>query len=169
VTPGAPVAAKPFLVIDVDGVLNPYHAPPGVVPPGFTEHTIKGYRVLLRPQDGPALAAFADRFELVWATTWEDDANRLLAPILGMPKLPVVHFEDPTWRTDWKIPAVAAFVGDRPLAWIDDDFREDADGWAKGRPAPTLLVRPDPAVGLLSRHFRALDRFAAQLAARNAG
>jgi hypothetical protein len=45
------------------------------------------------------------------------------------------------------VPAVAAVVGDRPAAWIDDNHTEVGRRWAAERSAPTLLVSIDPAVG----------------------
>ncbi|WP_443064246.1 hypothetical protein [Streptomyces sp. NBC_00525] len=48
----------------------------------------------LDPRLGPLLAALP--CELVWATTWEDEANIDLAPRLGLPPLPVVHWPEPS-------------------------------------------------------------------------
>jgi len=31
-------------------------------------------------------------YDLIWATTWEHDANKHIAPRLGLPPLPVVEF-----------------------------------------------------------------------------
>jgi hypothetical protein len=33
------------------------------------------------------------------------------------------------------------YVGDRTLAWADDELYDDAESWAQVRSAPTLLVR----------------------------
>lgn len=157
-------AARPLLLVDVDGVLNPFAVRRGVLPRGFTEHAILGYRVLLARHHGDWLNGLADRFELVWATTWEDDANTLIAPLVGLPTdLPVIAFPNPQATGTWKLPAVAAYVGDRPAAWIDDDLGSDAVRWRDLRTAPTLLLRCDPAVGLVRRHIKALERFADRL------
>jgi hypothetical protein len=42
--------------------------------------------------DGPKLLALG--CQLVWATTWMRDANDLIAPLLGLPQLPIVDFPD---------------------------------------------------------------------------
>ena len=67
-------------------------------------------------------------FQLVWATSWEHGANRLLAPRLGLPEdLPVIIWPDgaregaPRRRQSWKTPYVAQWVGARPFVWIDDE------------------------------------------------
>ena len=81
----------PLLLIDVDGVLNPFAAKR--CPAGYVEEQIAGFPVRLRAADGPALLAYADRFELAWATTWEDQANTEIGPRIGLPPLPVIHFD----------------------------------------------------------------------------
>ena len=165
---GPATPPKPLLLVDVDGVLNPL-VRIAVFPRDFAEHRLEGFRVLLSARHGVWLNALADRFDLVWATTWEDDANRLIAPLIGLPTdLPVIRFGDPERPGTWKLPDVAAYVGDRPAAWVDDDLWGDAEAWARARAAPTLLVRTDPAVGLARRHVKALERFAGRLASRPA-
>src|ERR1700689_4784255 len=73
-------ASLPLLLLDVDGVLNPFAAP--ACPPGYTEHEFfPGEEpVRLCSAHGPWLQELATRFQIVWATAWGADANRLLAP-----------------------------------------------------------------------------------------
>jgi len=63
----------------------------------------------------------------------------------------------------WRLPAVEAYAGDRPLAWIDDALNDACREWAAARGAPTLLVDTDPAVGLVDEHADRLRRWAAAL------
>ena len=60
----------------------------------------------------------------------------------GSASFPPVPFEPAL-----KVPAVESVVGDRPAAWIDDNHTIAGQQWAAERPAPTLLVSIDPAVG----------------------
>ncbi len=62
-----------------------------------------------------------------------------------------------------KLPAVIAAVGDRALAWIDDEHRRDHYAWAGRREAPTLMVDIDPAEGFTSGVAGQLARWAAAL------
>lgn len=174
---------KPLLLIDVDGPLNsfggPYSGQPA--PGGYTPYRLRdrsftdpdgnpwtegGLRVWLNPGHGPMLLALADRFELVWCTAWRETANEFIAPVLGLPELPVVKLEG-GWQeltdTHWKIPGVEAFAAERALAWFDDEFKPADFEWAEKRTAdgaPTLIVRIDPLHGIRQRDIDAVDEWA---------
>jgi hypothetical protein len=150
-------ADLPLLLLDVDGVLNPFAA--ASCPQGFTEHEFFLHEgpVRLNPVHGRWLRGLAEHYEIVWATGWEEDANLLLAPLLGLPRFPVILFPPKPFDPREKVPPVAAFVRDRPAAWVDDALTPPAHAWAEGRPSPTLLIAADPAVGLTRA---AVDRLA---------
>jgi hypothetical protein len=154
---------RPLLLVDVDGVLNPWHV--GECPPGFREYSFfPGERVLLSEGHGVLLRELSGSFELVWATAWEHRANRFICPVLSLPELPVIEF--PLAGTDYffrKLPAVIESVGDRPCAWIDDEHHSAHDEWARDRGVPTLIVEIDPAVGLTARVAEDLAEWAAAL------
>lgn len=169
---------RPLLLIDIDGVLNALsHTLRRRVMRGhrapWQMHTLAGYQVLLNPEHGVALNELRSHFELVWATSWEHQANELVGPLLGLPALPVITFgfgdssethPDPEysggasymgWRT-YKVPWVDAACRGRALAWLDDDFAVDAVRWAKRRnveDAPTKLIEIDPIHGLKPEHL----------------
>jgi hypothetical protein len=155
---------RPLLLVDVDGVLNPWLA--AGCPDGFRQYWFpSGERVLLSPGHGELLRSLAGSFELVWATAWEHMANRLICPIIALPELPVIEFPDTgpdeVFR---KLPAVIDSVGDRPCAWIDDDHRPDHYVWARQRGVPTLIVDIDPAEGFTPPQAARLAEWAATLA-----
>jgi len=168
--------AKPLLLIDVDGVLNPFDMDPAIVAAkGFDSYRITTARtgrtltVWLNRAHGAWLRGLTDDFELVWVTTWADEANSLIGPKIGLPSLPVVA---PVWiglYRQSKCGPVREFVKGRPFAWLDDNFEREAYDWVRRRdPAGkfTLLLRPDSAVGLTGEQVQALRRFAADLRAR---
>ena len=138
---------KPLLLVDVDGVLNPWAAKQ--CPTGFTEHYFPPHEepARLNPIHGGWLRRLAGSYELVWATGWGDEANEHLPPILGIPELPVIRFPAVPFEPAEKVPAVNAYVGERPTAWIDDALGQDAWLWYLARKAPTLLVPIDPSIG----------------------
>jgi hypothetical protein len=153
---------RPLLLLDFDGPLNPHRAVG--VPPGYERHEIaegaRTWRVLLNPLHGVELNALADSFELVWASSWEHGANRLLGPLLGLPGLPTILWPDrtPVRRGSWKSPYVADWVGDRPFAWVDDEVGETE----KARfPGAHQLIHPvDARVGLTAADFGTLRAWA---------
>jgi hypothetical protein len=152
----ADAPARPLLLLDVDGVL--------LVGPSVDDLDVDADREPRIPPEAPEwLADLAEEFELCWATTWEEMANAVLAPRLGLPPLPAVHFDLDTRARTVKLPSVIAFAGERPLAWIDDDLHEDAFTWAAGRRAPTLLVPCTTAEGMARRHVDRMLAFAAEL------
>jgi hypothetical protein len=162
-----PVAAHrtSFLLLDVDGVLNPVLHGGGL--PGFSCHGVEAsngreHVVWLNPQHGLWLNMLAGRFELVWATGWEHDAPRILGPLLGLQPFRVIEFtQRPAMGVALrKLPDVQRFVGEEPVAWVDDDLGGDIRRWARRRAAPTLLVQPDRHVGLVRGHVDELLAFA---------
>lgn len=156
------VVNRALLLMDVDGVLNPYAA--ATCPAGFVEHWLipdDPEPIRLCPEHGRWLVRLQKYFDLAWASSWGAETNRLLAPILGLPALPFVAMPDPPFDPALKVPAVSAFVGDRRVAWVDDELTEGAIAWAATRdPDATLLISVDPAVGLTQAITEELERFA---------
>lgn len=184
-------SAQPLLLLDVDGPLNPYAAKPSRRPRGYETHRLltprwvaaerlrlsawgtpnkrpKPLRVWLNPDHGPELASLP--FDLVWATTWEEEANAYVAPVLGLPELPVITWSAPRPEPDggvfWKTPEIVAWASGRPFAWLDDEITQaDRDWVAVHHAGPALLHRVDPRLGLLPEDFTVLHAWASGLAA----
>ena len=147
---------RPYLLIDVDGVLNPINPPPDM---GFETYRFRGHEVALTSLHGKWLRDLGRWFDLVWCTTWEQQAPRHFGPVLGLFDLPVIRFGS----AYGKLPDVIEFVGDRPCAWIDDRIKQDDREWAEAREPATLLVEPDPMVGMTELHHAELGLFGQQL------
>ena len=150
---------RPLLLLDFDGPLNPHRA--DGIPPGYERHEItegtKTWRLLLNQQHGVELRALANTFDLVWASSWEHGANRLLGPRLGLPELPTITWPDrrPVRRGSWKTPYIAEWVGDRPFVWVDDEADETEFT------ADHQLVYPvDARIGLTTTDFAAIRSWA---------
>lgn len=139
---------RPLLLLDVDGVLNPYGTPQP--PPGYTEHHMfPGEEpVRVNPAHGSWITEAGTVLDIAWATSWNDEANQLLAPLLHIAPLPVVTMPPPPFDPSDKIPLIAAYARERPAAWIDDLHTAQAHDWAATRTSPTLLITADPAIGL---------------------
>ena len=138
---------RPLLFLDIDGVLNPFPD----CPPGFREYDFfpeDDEPVRLAARHVAWLGELMAVFDVVWASGWGEDANRVLSPFFGLPELPLVDLPPIPFGPHVKVPGVALLAGDRPAAWVDDILTPEARAWAKRREAPTLLVDVDSATGL---------------------
>lgn len=164
--------SRPLLFLDVDGPLNPYAAQKERRPEGYT--TIRAalepgrpLRVWLHPGHGGVLLGLG--YDLCWATTWMDAANRWIAPAVGLPELPYVDFTGALFveRPDgvhWKTERIVEYAKGRPFAWVDDEQGPaDEEFVAARHHAPALLRHVNPRLGLREDDFDALRDFAATL------
>ncbi|WP_327345172.1 hypothetical protein [Streptomyces europaeiscabiei] len=179
---------RPLLYLDVDGPLNPYAAKPERRPAGYTTHRmkpqgwlaqhpgspaayVKPLRVWLNPDHGRQLLELDALFDLVWATTWVGEANTYIAPVLGLPELPVVDWPRspvaglsgvaPEPGVFWKTPRLVEHAAGRPFAWVDDEIgTADQDFVATHHRNSALLHRVDPRLGLRETDFATLAAFA---------
>ncbi|MFJ6793423.1 HAD domain-containing protein [Streptomyces sp. NPDC091268] len=150
----------PLLFLDVDGPLIPFggHRHPTYGPPGAHAHPLLSR---VDPGLGPRLAALP--CELVWATTWMQDANASVAPLLGLPPLPVVDWPEPSAEdgaggTHWKTRTLVALAAGRAFAWVDDEITGADRAWVAAHHAGrALLHRVDARLGLREADFAALD------------
>jgi hypothetical protein len=162
-------SSKPILFVDVDGVISLFGFPQGYglaagdapfedCPPG-TLHPVNGVLHYISAGCGPYLRRLGERFEVVWATGWEETANEYLPHLLGLPgTLPFLTFDGRVagGPSHWKIDAMDEYAGSRPFAWIDDRIDESCHDWARRRPAATLLIETASSVGMVEEHVEML-------------
>jgi hypothetical protein len=159
---------KPILLVDVDGVISLFGFPQDARPAGRFV-MVDGIAHFLSATAGEHLRLLADAFEPVWCTGWEEKANEYLPRALGLDgPWPHLSFEQDaapgrSLRGHWKLDAIDANCGARPLAWIDDAHGEACTTWAAERPAPTLLVTTAPAVGMTEAEVTQLLAWAGEL------
>jgi len=170
--PPACTGEKPLLMVDIDGVISLFGFPNPALPaprPGHIDgsfHTIDGIPHFLSRTAAAHLLILAEHFGLVWCSGWEEKAEEYLPRLLGLPAgLPFLRFErsqgaGKSINGHWKLDAIDAHAGGRPLAWIDDAFNPACHAWAQARPAPTLLVQSAPEQGLTSLQARLLEEWA---------
>ncbi|MGC5310258.1 HAD domain-containing protein [Micromonospora zamorensis] len=147
-----------MIFIDIDGVLIPLRARPAEADRRWNGRAGDGpdrygnpLLNRLDPDDGRRLLALQG--ELVWASTWMADANDIVAPLIGLPALPVLDWsdgdEEPSRGVHWKTAPLARCAAGRPFVWLDDEITDADRRWVAAHHAqPALLHRVDPHLGL---------------------
>ncbi|MCP9953794.1 MULTISPECIES: HAD domain-containing protein [Actinomadura] len=165
--------ARPLLYLDVDGVLNPEEPRPG-----FAEHAVGRLTVRVNPVHGTWLQDLSARYDLVWATTWEEHANEYIGPLVGLPPLPHVEISayasrDGDPRTPLlqlprmrKWAPILRHAEGRPFAWVDDVIPLTVRRQAFPHRRALRLIPVRPEVGLTRHHVDALHRWGARLERR---
>ncbi|MEU6577790.1 hypothetical protein [Streptomyces sp. NPDC046805] len=158
-----------LLFLDVDGTLLPFGAaapypeygPAAASGPASADAVDYPLLTRIDPALGPRLAGLG--CELVWATTWMDDANRSVAPWLGLPPLPVVEWPDedePPALLHWKTRPLVGWADGRPFIWLDDELTEADRSWvAVHHRGPALLHRVEHQRGLTDGDFAVLGEW----------
>jgi hypothetical protein len=150
-------------MVDIDGVISLFgpffraleasgaFAGGAAYPLEGSFHSIDGIPHFLSSTAARHLLDLSELFDVVWASGWEEKAEEHLPHLLGLPaRLPFLRFPRQAGalrsaNAHWKLAAIEAFAGPRPLAWIDDSMNEACREWARDRSSPTLLVETSPA------------------------
>ena len=155
------------LFLDVDGTLLPFGGGPyPLYEPAFPQAAAATAEHPLLNRVDPALGARLASLgcELVWATTWRDDANSCLAPWLGLPRLPLVDWSDADDEgragLHWKTRAHVSWAAGRGFVWVADEVTEKDRVWVAGHhPGRALVHRVEAQRGLTDGDFALLDEW----------
>lgn len=160
---------RPVIGIDVDGVLNAL----GPLQDGWEEATRLGYPIRYSQWHGARLVDLAEEHDadLVWCTTWEERANDLIAPLVGLPQLPVIplapgragmKFSESRPVGHIKAVSIARWnQAGAPFLWLDDE--PDAAEWLSPYSFPHQVIRVEPLAGLQPSHLELARSWLARL------
>jgi hypothetical protein len=152
---------KPFLFLDVDGVLN--------ASPPIEGHQVTrklGFPICIPPGTKERIASLVEVFEPVWATTWRGDAHPNFAAELDLtsaPPWPYIKFRDLKILSilDYVVSVHMSGTSVRRWVWIDDDAPWEIDHLGlvpDGR--KSLAIAPETGVGLTDEHVAQALAFA---------
>ncbi|CAL9274069.1 hypothetical protein SUDANB5_02537 [Streptomyces sp. SudanB5_2050] len=155
---------RPLLFLDVDGPLIPFgsSADQEEIAAAPSTTVDQGNPLLARLDPGIGARLTALHCQLVWATTWMEEANEVVAPRIGLPKLPVLDWPDADAEgtprgLHWKTRPMVEWAAGRPFIWVDDEISAMDRLWVDAsHPGPSLLHQVEPAKGLNDTDFRVL-------------
>lgn len=149
---------KPLLFIDVDGVLNRMVTPAvaaerGLLSVRLTPSTSTiSFMMNLDVNDGPVLMGMTDVFDLAWGTTWENDANTLIAPKIGLPgDLPVATTR---YHEYSKAKGVLRLAAGRPFVWLDDALSAQDKQQIFADSPDSMVIDVNESVGLSAKNLK---------------
>jgi hypothetical protein len=166
------ISPTPVWLLDVDGVLNADRPGWGAAPRrADLQVGPHSYRMRWAPALIEAIVRLrrTTSVEIRWATTWVDEIHQV-ARAMRLPDLPVAFGGlggDPSQASpEAKLQAALHVleVENRPLIWTDDDaipaLGPDARRLRDAR-QPSLLISPNPKVGLQAPDLAAIAEFLA--------
>ncbi|MBO3089486.1 HAD domain-containing protein [Cellulomonas dongxiuzhuiae] len=169
-------AGVPVWFLDVDGVIN-IDTDASLEGTNVVELVVRGWPVTIRYR--PAVVSRINALqrsgmvEVVWLTTWHQDAVDVLSPAIGLDPFSVAdersdgpslaaHPENALGLTWWKEAAARVHLMQRrssAFVWTDDELavgRTEVHSWAPGR---KLLLAPEPHLGLTVADLSAIEAF----------
>jgi hypothetical protein len=157
------------VLLDVDGVLNPFAARPVGETVWVTTDDGRRVRATIPARMWALTSQLLEIGEVWWATSWEEMANKHIAPLAHLPELPVLKLAPARDAMDGdssrKMRAIVDCANAEPetlFLWLDDTLyayeRKPPD--APEYPPNLRPVWVEPVAGLQQGHIDLARRFA---------
>ena len=167
-TTDSPASGTPLVVLDVDGVIVPLKRFAEQVEPGWVE-TSAGFPLRVRQEVLDALVeldalATAGVVDVVWCTTWKDQAPDHFGSWFGRgwPLVQLIDGPDSSWH---KARGLVRWLQKNPhgrVLWFDDDAGKHRREVGKvARLCDLTVVSPHDEVGLTDEHLALIRSFTA--------
>lgn len=166
------------IYLDVDGVLNPItHKARVKLWPDYRKYDLainaeRTLRIWLSKEMADTIWSLSQKHEVevVWSTTWLEQANELICPVFGWPELRVLQYEpreDYDYENCGKLPWVDKDAKDKAVCWIDDHLGPVDRSWILNRleigPYPTIGIKTIERLGLTPVDLSGIDEFFSNL------
>lgn len=120
------VKDKPLILLDIDGVIN-MHAlskeeQTAMWSDSERKPNVNGYNIDYSPSMVKLISSWNLKADVQWLTTWDDKANKYLAPALGLPEFPVAREAKEELSKDKAFFKHAEKDPERTIIWIDDEL-----------------------------------------------
>lgn len=108
---------KPYLFIDVDGVLHLYHSDKNSI-------FVKAVNTTISPPAGARenFTILSERFKIIWASSWNDDANLAFRELLDLKE----DLEVLRWGEN-KLDSIINMVGTSEFVFMDDEAQYELE------------------------------------------
>lgn len=161
---------KPIWLLDIDGVVNcGNRTPPTHLGYNFLEFKQRAgdgyeYNMIVAKEVVDFIDEMSDFFQIVWCTTWQQDANAFGKKI-GLKEFPWIDESKlPYSQYHWKRAAFEKFQeAGHSVLWTDDDIRKFYNYPRKVAFDNCLLIWPSTFEGLCPRHLDKIREFRGKL------
>lgn len=156
--------STPLILLDIDGVLNRIGSKARATPvwPDETTRKCNKFTIRYSPTVVNKINEWSrtGKAEILWLTTWNENARNKFAPFLGLDDFYSARDHDNKIKSVDSI-AIAQAYPDRRICWIDDvvGFHSmlDEDKIWKNRKSPTLLLQTQTHLG--EEHLKIVEKF----------
>ena len=142
---------KPLILLDIDGVISPLGQ---VYNPIVIQHPYGSWAI---PEHILWLFKNYENYEIIWASTWEEDSN-LINRDLGIKDFNFINFTENSniWFRFESIKNLVSKQTNRTVILIDDEIPKKVSDWCAKN--SINCIKPDSVEGLTANDLKTIDK-----------